>query len=107
MQMSLPCERLPLMAGHSFRRTFASQKSDFVFDRCRIGRTYGDQHFIAKLGDNLRDAVIACRFSHPDFDDSKSGVSRELRDRQSKPRGHFIHRHTSLRRSDDSVVVVR
>lgn len=105
--MSLPCERLPLMAGHSFRRTFASQKSDFVFDRRRIGRTYRDQHFIVKLGDNLRDAVIASRFSHTDFDDSKSGVSRELRDRQSEPCRHIIYRHTSLRRSDDGIVVIR
>lgn len=95
------------MACHSLGRTLASQKSDFVFDRCRIGRTYGDQHFIAEQGDNLRDAIIACRFNHRYFDVSKSGVSRELSKRQSKPFGHFIDRHTSLRRSDDGVVVIR
>jgi len=95
------------MACHSFGRTLASQKSDLVFDRCRIGRTNRNQHFIAKLDDDLRDAVVACRFSHSDLDNSKSGVSRELRDRQSKPSGHFIDRHTCLCRSKDGVFVFR
>jgi len=93
------------VACHSFGRTLASQKSDFVFDGSRAGRTNGDQHFIVKLDDDLRDAVIACRFSHPDFDNSKSGVSRELRGRQSKPSGHFIDRHTRMCRLDDGVFV--
>lgn len=95
------------MTCHSFRRTLAAQKSDFVFDRCRIGRTNRDQHFIAKLDDDLRDAAIACRFSHSDFDNSKSGVSRELRDRQPKPSRYFIDGDPCLCRLDDGVFVFR
>lgn len=90
---------------HSFGRTLSSQKSDFVFDQCRIGRTHRDQHFIAKLDNDLRDAVIVCRFRHTDFDDPKSGVSRELRDRQSEPSGHFDG-HPCLCRLDDGVFVI-